>query len=334
MPPIGRRRLIGALLGAAVVLAGCGTGPAPTAPAAAPAPGFPVTITHAFGTTEITARPTRIVTVGYTDAEYPLAFDVQPVGWTSWFADRPSGVGPWADAKVTGTPPVKLPAAAMDFETIARLDPDLIVGFDNITAEQYSKLTAIAPTVAPKVAGQYGHDWRESVRTMGQILGEPERATSIIEGLDAKYDAVKKAHPEFAGRSAVYTYGGYQGGQAYYVFKPSDPRQQFLTGMGFVQPQRVADIAASGTPSISPENVGLLDADVLLLQTLSQAEHDTVYGQQLFRQLPVVEAKRVVELRAIPNIVDAISLSTPLSQPYVIDNLVTPLAESVAKLPD
>ncbi|EFL13778.1 conserved hypothetical protein, partial [Streptomyces sp. C] len=74
--------LCAAALGAAL-LAGCGSGtpdPAPGkddgAPAAA-AGAFPVTVEHAFGTTEVTKAPRRVVSVGYTDDQAVLALGIK-----------------------------------------------------------------------------------------------------------------------------------------------------------------------------------------------------------------------------------------------------------------
>lgn len=52
--------------------------PSSAAPAAAEEGAFPVTIEHKFGSTEITAVPTRIVTVGLKEQDDLLALGVVP----------------------------------------------------------------------------------------------------------------------------------------------------------------------------------------------------------------------------------------------------------------
>ncbi len=54
----------------------------------AEATGFPVSVTHKFGTTVIEQEPTRVVSAGYTEHDTLLALGVIPV-WTRWFRSSP-----------------------------------------------------------------------------------------------------------------------------------------------------------------------------------------------------------------------------------------------------
>ena len=88
-----------ALLAAAVVATGCGSG-AESEPAAAEngtgtatAAGFPVTVSTAFGDVTVEEEPTRVVALGWSDAETALALDVQPVGASDWLGFGGEGVG-------------------------------------------------------------------------------------------------------------------------------------------------------------------------------------------------------------------------------------------------
>lgn len=44
---------------------------------------YPVVIEHAFGTTTLIAKPTRIATVNWSNHEVPLALGVVPVGFAA-----------------------------------------------------------------------------------------------------------------------------------------------------------------------------------------------------------------------------------------------------------
>ena len=57
---------------------------------------FPVTIEHRYGTTEITERPERIVSVGLNEQDAFFALGVAPVGVTDWMGFE-HGIGPWAE---------------------------------------------------------------------------------------------------------------------------------------------------------------------------------------------------------------------------------------------
>ncbi len=82
-----------------VTCSGCGR-TAPAAPAAPAGDGFPVTIEHKYGSTEIGAQPQRVVTIGFTDHDVVLARGVGPVGVGTdddgYSKDQPFGIWPWA----------------------------------------------------------------------------------------------------------------------------------------------------------------------------------------------------------------------------------------------
>ncbi|MYX71671.1 iron-siderophore ABC transporter substrate-binding protein, partial [Streptomyces sp. SID3915] len=94
------RRRLAVMLSAATLgiglLSGCGSDSAKTpgddAPAAATG-AFPVTVEHAFGSTEITKAPQRVVSVGYTDDQAVLAFGIKPVGMVDQYPN-PDGRSP------------------------------------------------------------------------------------------------------------------------------------------------------------------------------------------------------------------------------------------------
>ena len=69
---------------------------APAAPGGGAAAGFPVTIAHKYGDTTITAPPTRVVSLGYTDQDAILALSVVPVAIREFTGDQPSATWPWA----------------------------------------------------------------------------------------------------------------------------------------------------------------------------------------------------------------------------------------------
>ena len=115
------------------------TGPAspPTSPAATDVgtsiPGstddaaFPVTIDHALGSTEIPARPERVITLGYGEGDIVAALGIVPLAINAYGAraDLPT---PWFDEAVDGTDVQLLNLAdGIPYERIAALDPDVIL---------------------------------------------------------------------------------------------------------------------------------------------------------------------------------------------------------------
>ena len=130
------------------------TAPAPdTAPATGPleaAGAFPREVEHALGITEIPAEPTRVVTVGVTEQDAVLALGIAPVGVTEWYGDQPFATWPWAQDELGDAEPVVLSTTdGFEYERIAALEPDLIIGTNaGLAEESYELLSAIAPTIA------------------------------------------------------------------------------------------------------------------------------------------------------------------------------------------
>src|SRR5690606_36230670 len=167
--------------------------------------GWPVSIRHAHGETTITEEPQRVVTVGYTDHDILLALGVVPVGLRNWFGDYPHGVWPWAQDALGEATPTKL-TGELDFEAIAALDPDLILGlYVGLTEEEYTTLSQIAPTVAQSGDhANYGTPWQEMTRTAGKAVGRAEEAEGLITAVDERIAQARQEHPEFEGLELVY----------------------------------------------------------------------------------------------------------------------------------
>src|SRR4051812_46287304 len=132
-PTLSRRAFGGALAAAALALvAACGDDAASSSGSAAPgsAGSFPVSIEHKFGTTKIEKTPQRVVVVGLTEQDALLALGVVPVATTKWFGENPGEIWPWAKAKLgpAALPQVLTNTDGIQFEKVAALKPDLIVG--------------------------------------------------------------------------------------------------------------------------------------------------------------------------------------------------------------
>ena len=145
-----------------LLLAACGSDDEPdtdSTPTSAAEPGddaddeggtFPATVTHKYGETVVPEEPQRVVSVGVTEQDILLDLGVIPVGVTEWYGKQPDATWPWAHDLLEGAEPEVLNATdGLEFEKIAALEPDLIVGTNaGITKKDYALLSQIAPTVA------------------------------------------------------------------------------------------------------------------------------------------------------------------------------------------
>jgi iron complex transport system substrate-binding protein len=348
-----RMRLAGVLLTTTVLLAACGSddgtdtaGTASPASAAADvtpttagatgdstvdgaAAAFPVRIETKYGPIEIPAVPERVVSVGYSDQDPLLALGVVPVGIRDWYGDMPYGVWPWAQDALGDATPELLSSAEIDFEAVAALEPDLIVGvYSGMTDAEYESLSAIAPTLAqPAEYPDFGVPWQAGTRLIGEAVGKLPEAEAMIADVEQQFADAVAAHPEFAGASGVVGFlleeaviGGYG---------PHDIRAQMLERLGFVTPPEIAARATDTFyASFSLEEIGLLDADVLVWITGDATVMDRIREMPLREQLRAAKEGREVFL---DDLVDggAASFSSVLSLPYLLERLVPRLAAAV-----
>jgi iron complex transport system substrate-binding protein len=321
-----------ALAAVVLVLSGCGD----TEPASAPqssasaAGGFPVSVEHKYGTTEITKAPTRVVTLGLSDQDPVLALGVVPVGAIDWFLERPYGKWPWAQPLWAGkAPEIVGERDEYNLEKIAALKPDLIIGlYSGMSKDQYGKLTKIAPTVAqPTGFVDYAAPWQDMTRLAGKALGQPAKADELIAKIDAQLAKIAGEHPEFAGKS-VAVVEPYEPGK-YAVFAPNDPKVVLLTKLGFTVPKAIVDAAGKEyAAEIGSEQLALVDVDKLVFLTADAKTEPTVKADKVYSTLAVAKENRAVFLPyEEPPVGAALSFSTVLSIPYALDQLTPLLAK-------
>ncbi|MGW4651533.1 iron-siderophore ABC transporter substrate-binding protein [Kitasatospora sp. NPDC004289] len=323
-----------AALGAGL-LAGCGSGSSAeeTKGGTAASGAFPVTVEHAFGSTTVAKAPQRVVSVGYTDDQSVLAFGIKPVGMVDQYPN-PAGTSPdintqwpwvkdkWGDAK----PEVIMSNgdSGPNYEKIAALRPDLIVAvYSEIDQAAYDKLSKIAPTVGRTKAEKepFSAPWQDNALHIAKALGKADEGQKMVQGINDKLAEVKKAHPEFAGQTAV-ALSWYKDSLA--PFTTTDVRGQLLAGMGFKGQTEIDKIAGDKFyTTLSPERTDLVDVDRVFVIN-DKSDTDALKKFDLFTNLKVAKNGKVSYLLDSegPAAGAAISQATLLSVPYAIDELV------------
>ncbi|MCW5886825.1 MAG: iron-siderophore ABC transporter substrate-binding protein [Anaerolineales bacterium] len=297
---------------------------APTAEAA-----FPVSIEHKYGSTTIEAAPERIVLVGLNEQDALLALGVVPVATREWYGERPGAIFEWAQdelAALGGATPVVLSSGQLNFEEIAALEPDVIVGlYAGITQEEYTTLSQIAPTVAqPAEYVDWGVPWQEVTRTMGQIVGKAAEAENLIAGVESAFAEARAQFPNIQGAEAVVaTPWGYP--TSYYVYGSQDSRGRFMTSLGFSYPPVIDELAGEEFgASISLERFDIIDIDFLIwIDSLPEE----MRNNPLYANLDIVKDGRVVYLSNTSPIYVALNFSTVLSIPFAIEQLSPDFAQ-------
>lgn len=321
-----RRIMVAAgLLAATLLAAGCsGDDGSATGSSASGDGSFAVTIDHKFGTTEITEEPGRVLSLGYQEHDPILALGVTPIAVRYWFGDESDVIFPWAQDEAGGAEPeiLNMPDR-INFEKIAALKPDLILGvYSGMTARDYELLSQIAPTVAQTDEHiDYGTPWQEHTLAVGKVLGREDRARELVADLEARFDQVRAAHPEWNGRSAIVATYGEDG--KFSAFASEDPRSRFFTSLGFKVPAEIDQLAGDQFyTEISAERVSLLDADLLLWDQLSYLPggRATVEANPLVGRLDAMQDGRAVFLPE--DLEYAFAFNTVLSLPFLLDGVV------------
>lgn len=294
----------------------------------------PVTIEHKFGSTTISERPERIVTLGLSDQDAVLALGTAPVGVTNWFGDAPGRIFPWAEealknAEINPLGEGKLPEVLEDekqVEKVLALKPDLITAiYSGLTEQQYKKLTdaGIAVVAAPKEFVDYGTPWQDATTIIGKAMGKEDLAKQLVADVDAKIAKAAADHPEFKGKSAV-TLTAYEG---IFLYGAEDPRGRLLSALGFVLPEELATFTKENFgKSLSKENADKVDLDVLLWVN---SEDKALADIPTYADLAVHKEGRDVFVTDVdPNapLYVASSFVTVLSLPFYLDSIVPRLA--------
>ncbi|MBD8506024.1 iron-siderophore ABC transporter substrate-binding protein [Hoyosella sp. G463] len=254
-----------ALVGLAV-LAGCGS-PAPTTEQdPASDAGFPRSVEHFRGSTDIPARPARIAALDSSYADAVLLLDAQLVAHTDYRGEGlPEYLGDdrervAADATSIGE------LSDPSLEQLAAVAPDLIISAEVRHGELYEQMSSIAPTVFSQSTGP---TWKDNIRLLGEAIGKEdladaeltayeERARKVGEAINAKHDNPVVSIIRFAGEPTARLY------------RTSSFSGIVLEDAGIARPDsQLADPSdpSSIMNSISPENLNLAEGDVIIVST-------------------------------------------------------------------
>jgi iron complex transport system substrate-binding protein len=307
---------------ALLALAASGCNASATDPGEAAAPStttdaaFPVTIEHRFGTTTIDALPERVLTVGFNEQDFALAFDVVPVGVREFLGyDAPNR--PWAPETVRGKDIPTVGANDLDFEKIASLDPDLILGINSyVDQAAYDKLAVIAPTVAQSGDVADGATtWQDQTLVTGKALGQDAKAKELVTRTTQLFEQATAANPTFAGTSAGFALGSSAAGT--YSLGTDDYRTGWLTELGFTVPEKSGEVSFEQLESVFG------GVDVLVAEGVDA----TALANPVTQALAPVKEGRFLDMGAFDqDFAAALGFNSPLSLPFVLDAAVPRLA--------
>lgn len=293
-PPPSRLRRLGALAAtaaaAALLLAGCSAPAAGNDSSAAATR----TVSTAEGSVTVPTHPKRVVSIHSWTTESLYDLGVKPV------AVEDSGeqyvptryLDEWkpADKVVTG--------GTVDYEKIAALKPDLIVGVDvPYLKDAYKKLSAIAPTAFAPFSETA--TWQDYPKYTADFVGADAKLATLKSTYDSAIDDTKK---EYADQLASVKWDVIQGGfddGNYWIYSTSSPVGDVLTQLGAQFASATKDTKAGDNTSVSYERTDLLqDADQLIYYTNNDGSPanniDKLFALAGYKDLPAVKAGHVV----------------------------------------
>ena len=293
---------------------------------------FPITVEHAFGVTVVPAEPQRVVTVGVTEHDTVLALGVTPVGVTDWYGDQPFATWPWAQDELGGAEPEVLSSAdGLQYERIAALEPDLIIGTNaGLDDAMYEQLSAIAPTIAhPAGTDAYFSPWDQQALLVGQALGREPEVRAHHRRSEGRVRRGRRRAPRVRGdrhRVPAERLLRRRGDRL-----PGRPQHRLSHRPRLHDPIRARRVRARGGAQayIPLEQLSVLDtADVLLWATEAPGDRAALEAEPLYSSLAAVEDGHLVFTDGIT--AGAIYFTSLLSLPFVLEHLVPALASTVA----
>ncbi len=336
-----RPAIVAALAAAfSLVVTACGAAqPAPAPAATVGDDRFPVTITHAYGTTTIPARPQRIVALGYNDVAIADAVGAPIVGAVRNYS--PDGTGDPNQPYVRTPLPEEVlgieqdPTGSVSVEKVASYRPDLILAVSSalvLDRATYERLSGVAPVVVYEHS-LYGSPMQDDARQIGRAIGESEEVEALIAESDAAVASLRAEFPGLAGRT--YLFGQARGDILPMVVGEQNLSTVFMRSLGLDVPEDFRNAPATGalapgTFGVSYEQVGRLGgADVLFLTFAGSDDRARFEGNALVQQL-----RPVREGRYLPLTIDqAVAMQAPnvVAVEWLLGQL-RPTLEKVAAL--
>lgn len=322
-----------ALLATALVVTSCGSGDdsGSGSDAGGTASGssgaFPVTVSTAFGDVTVEEEPTRVVALGWSDAETALALGVEPVGASDWLAVGGDGLGDWVEQEYTEEPEM-IETLEPSFEQIAALEPDLILDTRSSgTQERYDLLSEIAPTIGqPEGVGPYQTTWQQQLEMVGQALGKADEAADLEDQVEQAFADAAEAHPEFDGTEVAV--GAYTS-EGFGAYVSGDARVAFMEQLGFQNKQAIEDQATENFfIPVSEEQLNLLDAELTVVFPIF-VEASEFTGNPLWQALPSVQDGRAVVLDDTTTL-NAFSSASAPGLLYALDTVVPQFADALS----
>ncbi|MFN3947935.1 siderophore ABC transporter substrate-binding protein [Microbacterium sp.] len=296
MHPRSFRPLALVSLAAALVLAGCASGPA--APAEKADAATTVTVEDNHGAIEVPVAPERVVALDNTTfqtlSDWGIALVAAPKSLMYDLWPSLSGGDEVLDVGLHREP---------DIEAVVASDPDLIVGGYRFR-EIYEQLKDIQPATietSPRDGEDHTAELKRQVAILGKVFGRDDEAAALAADLDAAIADARTAYDPTQTVMGLIT----SGGKIAYA-APGEGR-----GVGTLFPtlgltpalERAAedashgdDISVEAIAAANPEWLFVLDRDAMFGEDGYVSAKDLVENSEALKNVPAVQKNQIVYL--------------------------------------
>lgn len=334
-----RRAFIAGLAVLPFGLAGCSF----LRPADAPEPSaaddgaFPVSIASSFGSIMLKTVPRRIIALGVGSSDACLALGVSPLAM-SYAGSKSNGSSPWYDTEMNlqglSLPAILDESRGVPIDQITALEPDLIVAVNSkIAADDYKKLSAIAPVLAPPGKSS-NTDWRTSLKLTAQALGRTSAVEGLIKDIDESMSKALSSYTDLKGTDFIFFKASAAPGATFNVYGTNSNPVRILEEFGLrlapIVSQSVAEGAAVDTIS-GPEiyqwptkTSAALKSQIAVISALS-SDTTVITDRGLLGNVPAYKAKTAVMVSSSDTGL-ALETASILSMKWLIRMLIPEVA--------
>lgn len=278
---------------------------------------FPVTVTGAYGDITVKEKPENIVVVGdYRAVDALSALGEKPVFGSSGEESDFLENSPWIEGLYSEYDGKMIDADYKpDAEAISLADPDLII-LETVDEDVYDKLSVIAPTYAPKDSNAV--TWQDTLTTLGKFTGKEDKAVEVIADTESQLAEAKEKLGNLQG--ATYNEFFVGDDSTVSLFPPEDGQLLHILGMENAGPKQ------DSFKKVSMENIGELDADVLLMrggQYGTEEDRQKLKDDPRYKQLPAV--KNDAALTVETDVANAIGAVRPAALAWVLPKIMPQL---------
>ncbi|MER6911332.1 iron-siderophore ABC transporter substrate-binding protein [Streptomyces sp. NPDC000594] len=250
----------------------------------------------AMGDVKVAAEPKRVVVLDTAELDSVVTLGVKPVGATR--TDTASGFPEHLPKDMVDGVKIVGEMPDPNLETIAALDPDLILTSKLRHGDKYEQLKAIAPTVMTE---ETGLPWKENFLKHAEALGKETEAQTAIEGYKKRSAEVTEAlgGKEKAAATEVNMVRFIEGADIR-IYGKQNYIGTILTDVGLGRPA-ITDKAEDGfMVNVSPEKIDQAEADVIFHSTIGdpkKAKATQVLGGPLWKGLDAVKNDKVFPVK-------------------------------------